>query len=139
MFKFSVSIQNADNEKMSKLKKTSLILLIALYLAGGTNHFVHPGGYLKLIPPYLPFPQLLNSLAGFFELLFGLMLIFKTTRKYAVYGIVLMLVAFIPAHIYMIQIAPFMLGKWLVTKTIAWIRLLLQAVLIAWAWWHRED
>ena len=124
---------------MSKLKKTSLFLLIALYLVGGTNHFANPNGYLKLIPPYLPFPKLLNLLAGFFELLFGLMLIFKTTRKYAVYGIILMLVAFVPAHIYMIQIAPFILGKWLVTKTVAWIRLPLQGVLIAWAFWHRED
>ncbi|MEX8548242.1 MAG: MauE/DoxX family redox-associated membrane protein [Mucilaginibacter sp.] len=124
---------------MSKLKQISLFLLIALYLVGGANHFANPDGYLKLIPPYLPFPKLLNLLAGFFELLFGLMLIFKTTRKYAVYGIILMLVAFIPAHIYMIQIAPFMLGKWLVTKTVAWIRLPLQAVLIAWAFWHREN
>ena len=124
---------------MSKLKQISLLLLIALYLVGGANHFANPSGYLKLIPPYLPFPRLLNLLAGFFELLFGLMLIFKTTRKYAVYGIVLMLIAFVPAHIYMIKIAPFMLGKWLVTKIVAWIRLLLQAVLIAWAFWHRKD
>lgn len=124
---------------MSKPKQISLFLLIALYLIGGANHFIQPNGYLKLIPPYLPFPQLLNLLAGFFELLFGLMLIFKRTRKYAVYGIILMLIAFVPAHIYMIRIAPFMLGKWLVTKTIAWIRLPLQAVLIAWAFWHRKD
>ena len=124
---------------MSTRKKISLILLIALYLVAGTNHFVHPASYLKLIPPYLPFPQILNLLAGFFELLFGLMIIFKPTRKYAVYGIILMLLAFIPAHIYMIQLAPFMLGKLMVTKTVAWIRLPLQAVLILWAYWHRKD
>lgn len=124
---------------MSKLKKISLFLLIALYLIAGTNHFVHPAAYLKLIPLYLPYPQLLNLAAGFFEIVFGLMLIFKPTRQYAVYGIILMLIAFIPAHIYMIQIAPFMLGKLLVTKTGAWIRLPLQAVLIAWAYWHRKD
>lgn len=124
---------------MPKLKTVSLILLIALYLVAGTNHFVHPTGYLKLIPPYLPFPKVLNLLSGFFELLFGLMLIYKPTRQYAVYGIILMLIAFIPAHIYMIQIAPFMLGKLLVTKTGAWVRLPLQAVLIIWAYWHRKD
>lgn len=119
---------------MPNPQKVSLIFLIALYLVAGLNHFVHPAGYLKLVPPYLPFPKTLNLTAGFFELLFGLMLIFKPSRKYAVYGIILMLVAFIPAHIYMIQIAPFMLGKWLVTKTIAWVRLPLQAVLIAWVY-----
>ncbi len=124
---------------MSTWKKISLILLIALYLLAGTNHFVHPTGYLKLIPPYLPLPKIINLLAGFFELLFGLMLIYKPSRKLAVYGIILMLIAFIPAHIYMIQIAPFMLGNLLVTKTGAWVRLPLQAVLIAWAYWHRRD
>ncbi len=124
---------------MSIFKKISLIFLIVLYLIAGTNHFVHPSAYLKLIPPYLPFPKLLNLMSGFFELLFGLMLIFKPTRKPAVFGIILMLIAFVPAHIYMIQTAPFMLGKLLVTKTGAWIRLPLQAVLIAWAYWHRKD
>ncbi len=124
---------------MSIFKKISLIFLIVLYLIAGTNHFANPQGYLKLIPPYLPFPQILNLLAGFFEVLFGLMLIFKPSRKLAVFGIILMLIAFIPAHIYMIQTAPFMLGKLLVTKTGAWIRLPLQAVLIAWAYWHRKE
>jgi uncharacterized membrane protein len=122
-----------------KLKKISLILLITLYLVAGRNHFVNPQLYLKLIPPYLPDPKVLNLLSGFFEIVFALMLVFKLTRRYAVYGIVLMLIAFIPAHIYMIQIAPFMLGKLLVTKTGAWVRLPLQAVLIVWAWWHRKD
>ena len=124
---------------MPKIKIISLFLLIVLYLVAGANHFVHPAGYLKLIPPYFPFPQVLNLVAGFFEIVFGLMLIYKPTRKYAIYGIILMLIAFIPAHIYMIQIAPFMLGKLLVTKIGAWIRLPLQAVLIAWASWHRKD
>ncbi|MVN20577.1 DoxX family protein [Mucilaginibacter arboris] len=124
---------------MLSFKKISLILLIALYLVAGSNHFVHPAAYLKLIPPYLPLPKVLNLLAGFFEILFGLMLIFKPTRKYAVYGIILMLLAFIPAHIYMVQLAPFMLGNLAVTKTGAWVRLPLQAILIAWAYWHRKD
>lgn len=124
---------------MPKLKTISLIILIALYLVAGRNHFANPQLYLKLIPPYLLFPKILNYLSGFFELLFGLMLIYKPSRKLAVFGIILMLIAFIPAHIYMIQIAPFMLGKLLVTKTGAWVRLPLQAVLIVWAYWHRKD
>jgi uncharacterized membrane protein len=124
---------------MSNLKKISLVFLVALYLVAGSNHFVHPAVYLKLIPPYLPFAQILNLMAGFFEILFGLMLAFKLTRKVAVYGIILMLIVFVSAHIYMIQIAPFMLGKLLVTKTAAWIRLPLQSILIVWVYWHRKD
>lgn len=124
---------------MFNLKKISLIFLIALYIIAGVNHFVHPAVYLKLIPPYLPFPKILNLTAGFFEIFFGLMLIFKPTRTYAAYGIILMLIVFTVVHFYMIRIAPFQLGSFMVSKTVAWIRLPLQLVLIAWAYWHRKD
>lgn len=124
---------------MPKIKKISLILLILLYLAGGINHFRSAAAYVSMIPPYFPAPKLLNVLAGCFELLFGLMLIFKPSRKYAVYGIILMLIVFTTVHIYMIQIAPFKLGSFMVSKAVAWIRLPLQLVLIAWAYWHRKD
>ncbi|MGI4751157.1 MAG: DoxX family protein [Janthinobacterium lividum] len=124
---------------MSTVKKISLVLLIILYLAAGSNHFRSAAAYISIIPPYFPAPKLLNMLAGCFELLFGLMLIFKKTRTYAVYGIILMLLVFTTVHIYMIQIAPFKLGSFTVSKTVAWIRLPLQIVLIAWAYWHRKD
>ncbi len=124
---------------MYNLKKISLILLVLLYLAAGVNHFRSAAAYISIIPPYFPQPKLLNTLAGCFELLFALMLIFKKTRMYAVYGIILMLIVFTTVHIYMIQIAPFRLGSFMVSKTVAWIRLPLQLVLIAWAYWHRKD
>lgn len=124
---------------MSNLKKISLILLVILYLAAGINHFKSAAAYISVIPPYFPAPKLLNTLAGCFELFFGLMLIFKKTRSYAVYGIILMLLVFTTVHIYMIQLAPFKLGSFMVSKAAAWIRLPLQIVLIAWAYWHRKD
>ena len=124
---------------MPNLKKLSLILLVLLYLAAGVNHFRSAAAYISIIPPYFPYPKLLNSLAGCAELLFGLMLIFKKTRTYAVYGIIFMLIIFTTVHIYMIQIAPFKLGSFMVSKTVAWIRLPLQLVLIAWAYWHHKD
>ncbi|MGI4728012.1 MAG: DoxX family protein [Janthinobacterium lividum] len=124
---------------MSNFKKISLILLVILYLAAGINHFKSAAAYISVIPPYFPAPKLLNTLAGCFELFFGLMLIFKKTRSYAVYGIILMLLVFTTVHIYMIQLAPFKLGSFMVSKAAAWIRLPLQIVLIAWAYWHRKD
>lgn len=124
---------------MSATKKISLILLVVLYLVAGSNHFRNAPAYISMIPPYFPAPEVLNTLAGISEILFGLMLILKKTRTYAVYGIILMLLVFTTVHIYMIQIAPFKLGNFTVSKTAAWIRLPLQLVLITWAYWHRED
>ncbi|MBD1386103.1 DoxX family protein [Mucilaginibacter rigui] len=124
---------------MRILKNVSLGILVIGYLAAGTNHFIHPQGYYRIIPSYLPYPVLLNILAGFFEILFALLLIRPKTRKVASYGIILMLIAFLPVHITMLTDAPLKVGDLWVTPTIAWIRLLLQPVLILWAWWHSKS
>jgi uncharacterized membrane protein len=118
------------------LKKISLVILILSYAVLGMNHFRNPGSYIRIIPAYLPFPHFLNLAAGFFEIAFAFLLIFKETRKLAAWGIVLMLIAFLPVHIDMIIHAPMMLGDFKVTPLIAWLRIPLQGLLILWAWWH---
>ena len=125
---------------MRFLKKASLVILVIGYLAAGVNHFRAPEGYINIIPQYIPLPKLMNILAGFFEILFGLLLIFKRTRQLAAWGIILMLIAFLPVHIDMVLHAPFWLGSLYVTPFIAWVRLVvLQPLLILWAWWYVKD
>ena len=123
--------------KMKKIKKISLIVLISGYVFAGLNHFKSPASYIKIIPHYLPQPAILNFLAGFFELLFAFMLIFPKSRLLAAWGIILMMLGFLPVHIQMVIDAPFLLGSLKITPLIAWIRLIiLQPLLILWAWWH---
>lgn len=124
---------------MHKLKKASLIILILFYFAAGTNHFKDPLSYIKIIPGWLALPSIINLAAGFFELLFAALLIFKRTRPFAAWGIIFMLIAFLPVHISMIGDAPLQLGSITVTPLIAWIRLVvLQPLLIWWAWWYTD-
>ncbi|TSD63373.1 DoxX family protein [Inquilinus sp. KBS0705] len=123
---------------MQILKKISLVTIVILYFLAGLNHFIHPTGYVNIIPHYLPYVAILNILAGIAEILFALLLIRSKTRKVAAWGIILMLIAFLPVHITMLANAPFKLGNLLVTPTIAWARLALQPVLMLWAWWHRK-
>ncbi len=106
-------------------------------MVAGINHFRSPDSYYRIIPPYIPNPILANILAGCFEILFATMLIFPKTRPIAGWGIMLMLLSFLPVHISMIGNAPLKLGDLLVTPLIAWIRLvMLQPLLILWAWWY---
>ena len=123
---------------MQIFKKISLFILVAGYFIAGVNHFYNPQSYYHIIPSYLPFPVVLNILAGFFEILFALMLMWTKMRRVASYGIILLLIVFLPIHITMLFNAPLMLGDLYVTPTLAWIRLLLQPVLMLWAWWHRN-
>jgi uncharacterized membrane protein len=122
---------------MHKLKKTGLVILIVFYLVAGANHFRDPASYLKIIPGYIPNQQIFNLLAGFFEIGFAVMLIFIKTRTFAAWGIIILLIAFLPVHIKMIGDAPLQLGSLRVTPLLAWVRLIiLQPLLILWAWWY---
>jgi uncharacterized membrane protein len=123
---------------MNKLKKTGLVVMVIGYLIAGANHFRGPSSYIKIIPPYFPHASIINLAAGFCELWFAVMLIFTKTRAFAAWGIILMLFAFLPVHIQMVKDAPFLLGGSItVTPFIAWVRLVvLQPLLILWAWWY---
>ena len=122
----------------SKMKKASLVTMIIFYLLAGINHFRNPVNYYKIIPPYLPYSHLINNISGIAEIFFAILLLIPATKKYACYGIILMLIAFVPAHIYMLKVGFCILGhcapQWLL-----WVRLLLlQPLLIAWAWKNRD-
>lgn len=127
--------------KKYNAEKISLALMIALYIGAGINHFWHPQGYYSIIPPYIPDHYAVNIIAGISELVLGILLIYPLTRRFAAFGIIAMLIAFIPAHIYMIQKGGCMgpSPALCTTPFIAWIRLFpLQFILIWWAWRHRK-
>ena len=123
---------------MPAIKKISLVLLVIGYIAAGINHFRVPAFYIGIIPYYLPYPDILNTLAGICEITFGLLLTFKPARKVAAWGIILMLIAFLPVHIAMLGGHTEVNGK-SVLPVWAWARLFFQPVLIGWAWWHTRS
>jgi uncharacterized membrane protein len=117
------------------LKTVLLYVMALIYIAAGINHFWHPRFYLRLMPPYLPAPQLLNHLSGTMEIVLGVLLLVKTTRLLAAWGIAAMLLVFMVVHVYMLQQALHQPGYFMSVRA-AWLRLLLQPVLIAWALWY---
>ena len=113
------------------LKLPLLYLMAALYVVAGVNHFLRPRMYERIIPPYLPAPETLNLAAGAAEVVLGIALLFPATRLGAAWGIIALLVAVFPANLYMYQQGTFGLPSWMLL-----LRLPLQGVLIAWAWWY---
>ncbi len=117
------------------LIQVGLYLMVLLYLVAGINHFINPEGYLRLIPPYIPEHELMNLLAGVFEVVFALGLLFPQTRKLAAWGIILMLIAFIPAHIYFIELDSCIPDGLCVSEWVGWFRLIIiHPFLLWWAW-----
>ena len=109
----------------------SLILQATLYLLAGINHFRHPRFYQRIIPPWVPQPELANQIAGIAEIVLAILLLIPATRAIGAWGIIALLIAVFPANVYHLQQggAGMNVPMWLL-----WLRLPLQAVLIWWAW-----
>lgn len=106
-----------------------------LYIGAGINHFWHPRLYNRIIPPYIPFRSLANPASGVIEIILGALLLFQATKAGAAYAIIAMLAAFIPAHIYLIQISRCHAPGFCWPQFLAWVRLFPgQLLLMLWAY-----
>jgi uncharacterized membrane protein len=114
------------------IKKAMLILMASLYVLAGVWHFVKPNIYLKIMPPYLPAPLALVYLSGIAEVILGLGLFFPVTQSLAAWGVILLLLAILPANYYMYQKGGAAFG---LSDTVLFWRLPAQFILIAWAYW----
>ena len=111
------------------------LLLSGLFLFAGTMHFVKPDGYVAIVPRYLPDPRGLVFISGVAEILGGIgLLLPPPLRRWAGWGLILLLLAVFPANVEMAR-HPTRIGNLTVTPFWALVRLPFQAVLIAWVWW----
>ncbi|WP_263383862.1 DoxX family protein [Granulicella arctica] len=108
-------------------------VLALLFVAAGGLHFLIPRTYLKIMPPYLPSHLTLIYVSGVAEILGGIGLMVSQVRHGAAWGLVALLIAVMPANIYMATAhiaAPGIMGE----SWAQWLRLPLQLPLIYWAW-----
>ena len=116
-------------------KIISIYVMSLFYINVGIKHFTNPNWFMKIMPPYLPFHIELVYLSGIFEIILGIMLLFKKTRYYACWGLILLLLAVFPANIYLAQTNGAAMD---ISAYIAWGRLPLQLVFIMIAFFQRE-
>ncbi|HLW33582.1 MAG TPA: MauE/DoxX family redox-associated membrane protein [Aequorivita sp.] len=101
-----------------------------LLVLAGMNHFRKPKLYERIIPPYIPAASTMVMASGILEMVLGFMLMNQNTQVQAAWGIIIMLILFIPVHIYMLQDkkASMKLPTWLLI-----LRVPLQFALMYWA------
>ena len=121
------------------IKAIFLVILILSMFVAGINHFFNPQFYFPLIPDYLPYPKTINLVSGILEVVFALLLISRNTRKFAGYGIIVLLILFIPSHVHFIKIGACVPGGLCTPLWVAWLRLLIiHPLLLLWAWSIRD-
>ncbi len=106
------------------------VLFATLFIFAGVMHFANEGFFMKIMPPYLPWHRELVHLSGIAEIILGVALLIPRFQRLAAWGIIALLITVFPANIHVYlnqQIIP--APGWVHT-----FRLLLQGVLIAWAW-----
>jgi len=121
-----------------KLQKSILIVISSIfYTIIGIKHFIELDYFLSIIPPYLPFHIELVYISGFFEILFGLMILFPKYRYYGSIGLILLLIAVFPANIYLAQSKEAQEAIGASQQIVIW-RLPIQGILIWIAYWIRK-
>ena len=119
--------------KYSKI--TTIYTLSILYIIIGVKHFLNPDFFIAIMPPFVPFHKACVLISGFFEILFGVLMFFKQTRKAGAWGIIMLLILVFPANIYLYisEIPREILN---ISKAQALIRMPFQIPLIIIAYWH---
>lgn len=133
----------ARTRKNTALQTAKTVLkypLGALFVGSAILHFASPDGFVRLMPPFLPYHLELVYISGLVEGTLGALLLIPRTQRLAAWGLIPTLVAIFPANIYGALTAstdhPAMPG---IGPELAWLRLPLQLVLIAWAYWYTRD
>jgi uncharacterized membrane protein len=118
-------------------KKILMWPLAFLMVLAGVGHFFSAENFIRIVPSYLPYPALLVSVSGFFEIVGGVGLLIPRLRKFAAWGLVALYVAVFPANVNM-AIHNISFGEGPTPALLLWLRLPLQIVLIAWAYWYTK-
>jgi uncharacterized membrane protein len=118
---------------MPRIKYILKLIFATFFVLAGVNHFIHTGFYLWIMPAYLPSPLFLIYLSGAFEILLGALLLVRRLTHVAAWGLIALLIAVFPANLHMATnhaLSPEY------RAVLLWVRLPLQGVLIAWAYWY---
>ncbi len=117
--------------------KTALRWLFGLvFILAGLNHFLNPVFYIDIMPPYLPWHGELVTISGVAEVALGVMMLSRRWAALAGWGLIALLVAVFPANVHM-AMHPELYPS--IPPVVLWLRLPLQGVLIAWAYFYTRS
>ena len=106
-----------------------------LYSYVGVKHFIDTEFFLAIVPPFIKCKKEVVLLSGLIEIILGILLLFKKTRKLSAKAIIVLLIIVFPANIYLYvsDIAREILS---ISKKQALFRMPFQIPLIIIAYWH---
>lgn len=122
--------QNWDG--LSAARKAGIGFVFLWFFLGSLIHFFFTSFDLAIMPPYIPYPLAAVYVSGILEMIGAIALLFAHTRQLAGTMLFLLTIAVTPVHIYMLQYSERFPD---VPQWALWLRLVIQALLLACIWW----
>jgi uncharacterized membrane protein len=88
---------------MSRAKLAGLSFVFLWFFIGGIAHFAATRVEMSIVPPYIPWPRAAVLVSGVCELLGAAGLLYRPTRRAALFGLFALTLAVTPCHFYMLQ------------------------------------
>ena len=117
---------------MKTFKAILRVLFAAFFVVAGVTHFTNRNFFVSIVPPYLPWPEILVYISGVAEIALGGLLMIPAATRLAAWGMIALLIAVFPANIHMAMNPQLYPGT---PYSALLIRLPLQGVMIAIAYW----
>jgi len=76
--------------------------LFLVFSSRGMGHFLETDFYIKMVPPYIPFPEAVVLITGFFEIIMAVGIMIPELKKIAAKFMVFFLFCYLPALFHMI-------------------------------------
>ena len=88
---------------MSDSRRNNSAIILGLFILGaGVTHFVNPTFFDAIVPPWMPFGERFWTIvSGIAEVLIGIGVLRRSTRKRAALAAFVLFVAVYPANLYM--------------------------------------
>ena len=123
---------------MKYIKLITIYFMSIAYTYVGVRHFIDPDFFLAIMPNYLSMHLFFVYLTGLMEVVFGTLLAFRKTRKFASYGLIILLLIVFPANIHLVE-SELSQSILEVSREQTIIRLPFQGLFLILAYWHSKN
>ncbi len=107
------------------------IVFAVIMIVAGVVHLIKPNVYLPILPSFIPFQLAIVYLSGLVEMAIGVLLLLNNKyAKIGAFGFLWLMILFLPIHILDAIADQPAIGS----HTIAYIRIVVQFVIIVLAW-----
>lgn len=125
-------MSNLEQQRASWGMRTALAIVFIWFFIGGVAHFLLTDAFMRIVPPFIPWPRAVVLASGALEIMGAVGLLWLPKRKLAAWGLLALTLGVTPANIYMLKEAASFsaIPYWMLV-----LRLPLQAVLLLLILW----